>query len=253
MALPVAVPVGEDTADRLLKKLIPAIEALRIGVSTDKEAHYGPVVTAAHKAKVERLHSDGRRRRRRTAHRRSRLQAAGPRKGLLRRADPVRSGHDRTCRPIRRKSSARCCRSSAPPISRRLSRSPSEHQYGNGVAIFTRNGHVAREFAARVNVGMVGINVPIPVPVAYHSFGGWKRFVVRRHESIWHGGHPLLHQGEDGHPALARWRIGRIERLHHPDAVKQFPLPSGDEAFWVGQAPRLDLQDAGSILNRING
>ena len=54
-------------------------------------------------------------------------------------------------------------------------RLPSEHQYGNGVAIFTRNGHAAREFAHRVNVGMVGINVPIPVPVAYHTFGGWKR------------------------------------------------------------------------------
>ena len=54
-------------------------------------------------------------------------------------------------------------------------RLPSDHQYGNGVAIFTRNGHAAREFAARVNVGMVGINVPIPVPVAYHTFGGWKR------------------------------------------------------------------------------
>ena len=52
---------------------------------------------------------------------------------------------------------------------------PSNHQYGNGVAIFTRNGRAAREFAARVNVGMVGINVPIPVPVAYHTFGGWKR------------------------------------------------------------------------------
>jgi malonate-semialdehyde dehydrogenase (acetylating)/methylmalonate-semialdehyde dehydrogenase len=54
-------------------------------------------------------------------------------------------------------------------------RLPSEHQYGNGVAIFTRNGRAAREFASRVNVGMVGINVPIPVPVAYHTFGGWKR------------------------------------------------------------------------------
>src|SRR3546814_13070832 len=54
-------------------------------------------------------------------------------------------------------------------------RLPSEHQYGNGVAIFTRNGHAARAFASRVNVGMVGINVLIPVPVAYHSFGGWKR------------------------------------------------------------------------------
>src|SRR3546814_11574135 len=54
-------------------------------------------------------------------------------------------------------------------------RLPSEHQYGNGVAIFTRNGHAAREFAQRVDVGMVGINIPLPVPVAYHSFGGWKR------------------------------------------------------------------------------
>jgi malonate-semialdehyde dehydrogenase (acetylating)/methylmalonate-semialdehyde dehydrogenase len=52
---------------------------------------------------------------------------------------------------------------------------PSKHQYGNGVAIFTRDGDAAREFAATVEVGMVGINVPIPVPVAYHSFGGWKR------------------------------------------------------------------------------
>jgi malonate-semialdehyde dehydrogenase (acetylating)/methylmalonate-semialdehyde dehydrogenase len=52
---------------------------------------------------------------------------------------------------------------------------PSKHQYGNGVAIFTRDGDIAREFAARVNVGMVGINVPIPVPLAYYSFGGWKR------------------------------------------------------------------------------
>jgi malonate-semialdehyde dehydrogenase (acetylating)/methylmalonate-semialdehyde dehydrogenase len=52
---------------------------------------------------------------------------------------------------------------------------PSKHQYGNGVTIFTRNGPAAREFAANVEVGMVGINVPIPVPVAYHTFGGWKR------------------------------------------------------------------------------
>ena len=51
----------------------------------------------------------------------------------------------------------------------------SQHQYGNGVAIYTQNGRAARDFAARVNVGMVGINVPIPVPVAYHTFGGWKR------------------------------------------------------------------------------
>ena len=52
---------------------------------------------------------------------------------------------------------------------------PSKHQYGNGVAIFTRDGDAAREFASKVKVGMIGINIPIPVPLAYHTFGGWKR------------------------------------------------------------------------------
>jgi malonate-semialdehyde dehydrogenase (acetylating)/methylmalonate-semialdehyde dehydrogenase len=52
---------------------------------------------------------------------------------------------------------------------------PNEHEYGNGVAIFTRDGDTARDFVSRVQVGMVGVNVPIPVPVAYHTFGGWKR------------------------------------------------------------------------------
>lgn len=54
-------------------------------------------------------------------------------------------------------------------------RLPSEHPFGNGVAIFTRDGDTARDFTRRVNTGMVGVNVPIPVPVAYHTFGGWKR------------------------------------------------------------------------------
>ncbi|MEC8038270.1 MAG: aldehyde dehydrogenase family protein, partial [Pseudomonadota bacterium] len=58
---------------------------------------------------------------------------------------------------------------------------PSQHQYGNGVAIFTQDGRAAREFASQVNVGMVGINVPIPVPVSYHSFGGWKRSAFGDH------------------------------------------------------------------------
>ena len=88
-------------------------------------------------------------------------------------------------------------------------RLPSEHPYGNGVAIFTRNGHAAREFAARVNVGMVGINVPIPVPVAYHTFGGWKRSRLRRHQPARHGRRQVLDQGQDHHPALARRHRGR--------------------------------------------
>ncbi|HEV7289506.1 CoA-acylating methylmalonate-semialdehyde dehydrogenase [Sphingomonas sp.] len=174
MALPVVVPVGENTAIALREKLLPAIEALRIGVSTDAEAHYGPVVTAAHKAKIEsyiqmgvdegaELVVDGRG---------FTLQGhgagffVGP--TLFDRVTPqMRSYQEEIFGPV-----LQMVRADNFEEALRL---PSDHQYGNGVAIFTRNGHAAREFAARVNVGMVGINVPIPVPVAYHSFGGWKR------------------------------------------------------------------------------
>jgi len=174
MALPVVVPVGNDTADRLRKKLIPAIEALRVGVSTDQDAHYGPVVTAAHKAKIEsyiqmgvdegaELVLDGRG-----------FTLQGHEKGffvgptLFDRVKPtMRSYQEEIFGPV-----LQIVRADSFEEALAL---PSQHQYGNGVAIFTRNGHAAREFAARVEVGMVGINVPIPVPVAYHSFGGWKR------------------------------------------------------------------------------
>ena len=174
MALPVVVPVGADTAERLRAKLIPAIEALKVGVSTDGEAHYGPVVTAVHKAKIEswiaraieegsELVVDGRG---------FVLQGheggffVGP--TLLDHVTPdMESYHNEIFGPV-----LQIVR--ADDFESALSLA-SKHQYGNGVAIFTRNGNAAREFAARVNVGMVGINVPIPVPVAYHSFGGWKR------------------------------------------------------------------------------
>ena len=174
MALPVVVPVGDKTADALREKLIPAIEALRVGVSTDAEAHYGPVVNAAHKQRVENwiqtgvdegaeLVVDGRG---------FTLQGhedgffVGP--TLFDRVTPDMSAYkEEIFGPV-----LQIVRAASFEDAVRL---PSEHQYGNGVAIFTRNGHAAREFAARVNVGMVGINVPIPVPVAYHPFGGWKR------------------------------------------------------------------------------
>ncbi|GAA0743608.1 methylmalonate-semialdehyde dehydrogenase (CoA acylating) [Sphingomonas sp. ABOLD] len=174
MALPVVVPVGDKTADALREKLIPTIEALRVGVSTDAEAQYGPMVNAAHKARVEgwiqtgvdegaELVVDGRG-----------FQLQGHEQGffigpsLFDRVTPaMKSYQEEIFGPV-----LQIVR--APDFETAL-RLPSEHQYGNGVAIFTRNGHAAREFAARVNVGMVGINVPIPVPVAYHSFGGWKR------------------------------------------------------------------------------
>ncbi|MBW4329439.1 CoA-acylating methylmalonate-semialdehyde dehydrogenase [Stakelama sp. CBK3Z-3] len=174
MALPVVVPVGEDTAERLREKLLPAIEKLRPGVSSDPEAQYGPVVTAEHRTRVENwiqkgvdegaeLVVDGRG-----------FTLQGHEKGffmgpsLFDRVTPeMESYREEIFGPV-----LQIVRAGSFEEALEL---PSKHQYGNGVAIFTRNGHAAREFAGRVNVGMVGINVPIPVPVSYHSFGGWKR------------------------------------------------------------------------------
>ena len=174
MALPVVVPVGDETAERLKAKLIPAIEALRVGVSTDTDCHYGPVVTAAHKASIERwitrceeeggkIVIDGRG-----------FTLQGHENGFF--VGPTLIDHV----PADLDSYKNVIFGPVLQIVRAKDFEealalPSKHQYGNGVALFTRSGNAAREFAARVNVGMVGINVPIPVPVAYHTFGGWKR------------------------------------------------------------------------------
>jgi malonate-semialdehyde dehydrogenase (acetylating)/methylmalonate-semialdehyde dehydrogenase len=174
MALPVVVPVGEKTAENLREKLIPAIEGLRVGISTDKEAHYGPVVNAAHRARIEdyirmcadeggELVVDGRG-----------FKLQGHEEGFF--IGPTFFDHVKpSFRSYQEEIFGPVLQMVRADSFEEAVRLPSEHQYGNGVAIFTRNGHAAREFAARVNVGMVGINVPIPVPVAYHTFGGWKR------------------------------------------------------------------------------
>ncbi|QZH74134.1 MAG: CoA-acylating methylmalonate-semialdehyde dehydrogenase [Erythrobacter sp.] len=174
MALPVVVPVGEETAERLRAKLVPAIHALRVGVSSDPQAHYGPVVTPEHKARVEKwidtaeaeggeIVVDGRG-----------FSLQGFEKGFF--VGPTLIDHVTTdMESYREEIFGPVLQIVRARDFEHALRLPSEHQYGNGVAIFTRNGHAAREFAHRVNVGMVGINVPIPVPVSYHSFGGWKR------------------------------------------------------------------------------
>ncbi|MEQ1617626.1 MAG: CoA-acylating methylmalonate-semialdehyde dehydrogenase [Terricaulis sp.] len=174
MALPVVVPVGKKTADDLRERLLPEIERLKVGISTDPDAQYGPVVSAAHKAKIEdyirigkdegaELVRDGRG-----------FKLQGYEEGFFvgpslfdKVTTKMRTYQEEIFGPV-----LQIVR--AESFEEALSL-PSQHQYGNGVAIFTRNGRAAREFAARVNVGMVGINVPIPVPVAYHTFGGWKR------------------------------------------------------------------------------
>ena len=174
MALPVVVPVGKKTADELRERMVAEIPSMRVGVSTDAGAHYGPVVTAQHKARVEgwiekgvqegaELVVDGRG-----------YALQGHEKGyfigpsLFDHVTPeMESYKEEIFGPV-----LQIVRAASFEEALAL---PSKHQYGNGVAIFTQNGRAARDFAARVNVGMVGINVPIPVPVAYHTFGGWKR------------------------------------------------------------------------------
>jgi malonate-semialdehyde dehydrogenase (acetylating)/methylmalonate-semialdehyde dehydrogenase len=174
MALPVVVPVGKKTADDLRERLIPEIERLKVGISTDADAQYGPVVSEAHKRKVEdyiglganegaELVRDGRG-----------FKLQGYEDGFFigptlfdQVTTEMRTYKEEIFGPV-----LQIVRAENFEEALAL---PSQHQYGNGVAIFTRNGRAAREFAQRVNVGMVGINVPIPVPVAYHTFGGWKR------------------------------------------------------------------------------
>jgi malonate-semialdehyde dehydrogenase (acetylating)/methylmalonate-semialdehyde dehydrogenase len=174
MALPVVVPVGAKTAEALRERVLSEIDTLKVGISTDPAAQYGPVVTAAHKKRIEdyiqlgvdegaELVVDGRG---------FKLQGyengffVGP--SLFDHVKPdMKNYQEEFFGPV-----LQLVRADSFEEALTL---PSEHPYGNGVAIFTRNGRAAREFASRVNVGMVGINVPIPVPVAYHTFGGWKR------------------------------------------------------------------------------
>jgi malonate-semialdehyde dehydrogenase (acetylating)/methylmalonate-semialdehyde dehydrogenase len=166
MALPVVVPVGDDTAERLRKQLIPRDRGLRAGISTDKEAHYGgPVVTAAHKAKIEGYIQHGIDEGAELVVDDRGFKLQGHEEGFF--IGPTLFDHvkpemvtykEEIFGPVLQMVRA--------PNFEEAIRLPSDHNYGNGVAIFTRNGHAAREFAARVNVGMVGINVPIPVPVA---------------------------------------------------------------------------------------
>jgi malonate-semialdehyde dehydrogenase (acetylating)/methylmalonate-semialdehyde dehydrogenase len=173
MAVSVAVPVGKGTADTLMNKLVPRVESLKVGPSTDPSADFGPLVTKAHLDKV-RSYVD-----------------LGVREG----AKLVVDGRDFKMQGYENgfylggclfddvKPAMRIYKEEifGPVLSvvrandyNEALRLPSEHEYGNGVAIYTRDGDAARDFASKVNVGMVGINVPIPVPLAYYTFGGWK-------------------------------------------------------------------------------
>jgi len=180
MAISVAGPVGQKTADALVEKLKPRVEALKIGPATDREAEMGPVVTGAHRDRIlsyidkgveegARLVVDGRG-----------FTLQGYENGyfvggtLFDHVTPAMSIYrDEIFGPVLSVVRTDSFQEAVELIH--------GHEYANGTAIFTRDGDAAREFADKIEVGMVGVNVPIPVPVAYHSFGGWKRSLFGDH------------------------------------------------------------------------
>src|SRR6195952_2724051 len=181
MATSVAVPVGEETANRLRTKLVERVNQLRVGHSLDPKADYGPLVTEAALKRVKDYIGQG-------------IEAGAEAvvDGRDRASDDLTFGdasleggyfigptlfdHVTTDMSIYKDEifGPVLCIVRTDSYEEALAL-PSEHEYGNGVAIFTRDGDTARDFVSRVQVGMVGVNVPIPVPVAYHTFGGWKR------------------------------------------------------------------------------
>ncbi|PZF77920.1 methylmalonate-semialdehyde dehydrogenase (CoA acylating) [Aestuariivirga litoralis] len=180
MAISVAVPIGQKTADALIAKLEPKVRALKVGPGTDPEAEMGPLVTKQHQEKVKgyidagvaegaKLVVDGRG-----------LKLQGYENGyfvggtLFDNVTPeMKIYKEEIFGPVLSVVRAKTYEEAATMIN--------EHEYGNGTAIFTRDGDAAREFAHQIQVGMVGINVPIPVPMAFHSFGGWKSSLFGDH------------------------------------------------------------------------
>ncbi len=180
MAISVAVPVGKKTADTLIKMLEPKIRALKVAPGTDKEAEMGPLVTKQHFDKVTgyidagvaegaTLKVDGRG-----------LKLQGYEKGYFMGGSlfdnvttDMKIYKEEIFGPVLSVVRVEDYNTAAKMIN--------DHEYGNGTAIFTRDGDAAREFAHQIQVGMVGINVPIPVPMAFHSFGGWKASLFGDH------------------------------------------------------------------------
>ena len=218
MALPVVVAVGDDTADKLISRLTPLIKALRVGPGMQQgaeENEMGPVVSAAHQKKVlgyidkgeqegATLVVDGRG-----------VKVAGHEEGyyvggtLFDNVTPeMVIWREEIFGPV-----LSIMRASDFDSALQLVNS---HEFGNGSAIFTSNGHTAREFVHNVEAGMVGVNVPVPVPMAFHSFGGWKRSVFGA----------LNVHGPDGVRFYTRMKTATVRWPSGQQTVSEFSMPT---------------------------
>lgn len=174
MALSVSVTVGNDTGDALVKKMTEAMKSLKVGPATDSKNDFGALISREHKEKVvgyinsaqdqgADIVVDGRN-----------LAVEGYENGfyvggtLIDNVTPEMDSYkNEIFGPVLQVMRVQTMQQAMDLID--------EHEYGNGTCIFTRDGEAARYFSDHIQVGMVGVNVPLPVPVAYHSFGGWKR------------------------------------------------------------------------------
>ena len=180
MAISVAVPVGQETADRLVEKLRPRVEALKIGPADDPDAEMGPVITSDAKQRIMDMIDSGVEQGADLVVDGRGLSLQGYENGYFLGGslfDNVTTDMDiyqqEIFGPVLSIVRAEQYDQAVEMIN--------SHEYGNGTAIFTRDGDAARSFTDSIQVGMVGVNVPIPVPVAYHSFGGWKRSLFGDH------------------------------------------------------------------------
>jgi malonate-semialdehyde dehydrogenase (acetylating)/methylmalonate-semialdehyde dehydrogenase len=215
MAISVAVCVGEPTADALVQRLKPRVEALRVGPGNVGEPDMGPLITAAHRDKVRgyvdagvaegaKLVVDGRG-----------LEVTGHEAGfflggcLFDGVTPDMTIYrEEIFGPV-------LCVVRVKDAAAALAL-VNAHEFGNGTAVFTRDGEAAREFAHRVQAGMVGINVPIPVPMAFHSFGGWKRSLFG----------PLHMHGPDGVRFYTRLKTVTARWPSTARSAAEFTMPT---------------------------
>jgi malonate-semialdehyde dehydrogenase (acetylating)/methylmalonate-semialdehyde dehydrogenase len=180
MAISVAVPIGEKTADALMAKLEPRVRGLKIGPGTDPEAEMGPLITRQHLDKVKGYIDQGVREGAELVVDGRGFKMQGYENGffiggsLFDRVTPEMTiWKEEIFGPVLSVVRAPDYETAAGIIN--------AHTFANGTSIFTRDGDAARDFAHEIQVGMVGINIPIPVPMAFHSFGGWKSSLFGDH------------------------------------------------------------------------